>query len=184
MRRFDPFELTPISMTWLSVITRLQGLHDAVGREIVAGNPHAVYPLLRSFTETVALLIYIIEHPTYVLALGTPRDQAHRASPRKLVDRAKTRMPGIDPIYRQLSQVAHFDTIAFALPFDSSAEHERRLKWQSEPKWKNDHDALVACGWLIELAEASHQLLGEYADRLLVLDDDEERRLLGIAEDE
>lgn len=92
-------------------------------------------------------------------------------------------MPGIDPIYRQLSQVTHFDTIAWALPFDVAEDSERNLSWQSHPKWNSDRDALVACGWLIELAEASHSLLGEYADQLLGLGDVEERKLLGIVEE-
>jgi len=41
------------------------------------------------------------------------------------------------------------------------------MSWRSKPRWKTDGGALVDCSWLIELAEASHLLLGEHADRHL-----------------
>lgn len=176
--QFESFALTPPSMAWLSLVARFQGLHDGIGREIRAENPHAVYPLLRSFIETVAMIIYLADHPDYVMTLHQPRQErtGRRVTARTLVDYATPRMPGIDPIYKQLSQVTHFDTIAYTLPFKVTDMTERNMDWQSHPTWKKDRDALVACGWIIELAEASHHLLVEYAAQHLSEHDENSER--------
>lgn len=41
--------MTLMTMFWFSMITRSQGLHAAIAREISEQNPHAVFPLIRAF---------------------------------------------------------------------------------------------------------------------------------------
>lgn len=37
------------------------------------------------------------------------------------------------------------------------------IAWHSGPRFREERDALTAYGWLVELGEASHHLLFEYA---------------------
>lgn len=173
-REFEPLALTPVSMAWLSLLTRLQGLHDGIACEIRAENPHAACPLVRSLAETVAMLIYLLDKPEYALALFDPHEEAPRVKPRDLINHAKTRMAGIGPIYGELSAITHFDRLAYSLPFVVTDKEERIMEWRSRPAWKNERQALIACGWLIELAEASHDLLTDFADEHLHPYDEDE----------
>lgn len=50
--------MTLTTMCWQSAITRVEELQQAIVRETRAGNPHAVFPLVRAFAETVVLLVH------------------------------------------------------------------------------------------------------------------------------
>jgi hypothetical protein len=101
-------------MFWSSVLTRCYGLHAAIAREIGHQNPHAVLPLLRSFAETMALLMYVDDHPKYIDALlDRPRKgRPKRQSPQALLSYASTRAPGMKGIYEDLSEATHFGSVA------------------------------------------------------------------------
>jgi hypothetical protein len=70
-------------MFWHSMVTRSEGLHGAIAREIRERNPHAAFPLLRAFAEDLALVIYVDDHPAL-------RRNANSAAERNPARRAKT----------------------------------------------------------------------------------------------
>lgn len=47
------------SLFWMSMITRSEGLHQAIARECKNANPYAVFPLIRAFAEAVVLVFYV-----------------------------------------------------------------------------------------------------------------------------
>ena len=47
-------------------------------------------------------------------------------------------------------------------------EDGREIDWQSAPKFKSEKDALIACGWVVELAQANAHLLMELADAQVI----------------
>ncbi|MGA8186201.1 MAG: hypothetical protein WB819_21435, partial [Terriglobia bacterium] len=84
---------TYASMFCLSTITRSEGLHSAIAREINQRNPYAVFPLLRAFVEAVVLVIYVNDRPDYVKVLSArprelPKDGPKRKSIQALISYA------------------------------------------------------------------------------------------------
>ena len=162
--------LTQPVLFWFSMITRSQGLHDAIVREIGEGNPHAVFPLIRAFVESVVLVYYVTDHPEYVEALmDHPRNFGRHGPRRKSMQSLMTYMekdaPGIKDVYAHLSEATHFGSTAMwasAKP-DESEEHD--FTWASAPEWRSDEQALIACAHTLEMADAMTFLLTRFAER-------------------
>jgi hypothetical protein len=101
----DELPLTLPAMFWFSMITRSQGLHEAIAREIGEENPHAVFPLIRAFAESVLLVIYVADHPGYVnLLIDRSRNLAKDGPKRKtiqaLISYARDHAPGMKDVYQ------------------------------------------------------------------------------------
>jgi hypothetical protein len=62
-------DLTELTLFFMAALSRGQGLHDAIAREIRRTNPHAVFPLMRAYAETAMMVLYVKDHPAYVRAL-------------------------------------------------------------------------------------------------------------------
>ena len=43
------------------------------------------------------------------------------------------------------------------------------MQWSSAPTFKSDHDAVMACVWVVELAGATSDLLKEFAAQFQLL---------------
>lgn len=164
------------SLFFQSMIVRIRGLHDGSVREIRSGNPHGTFPLVRAWSEACALLVYVVDKPQYITALMEDKKSlgssaGRRKSIQALISHATGRMPGLKLIYGQLSEVAHFGSVAFWNPFDTHDSDDPSvvtLTWSSIPRWRDEHQALIACGWVHELAEASRHLLQEFAEAHLL----------------
>ena len=160
---------------WSAGLTRCQGLHDATAREIRHENPHAVYPLLRAFAETVLHLIYVIDHPAYIDRLvRRERDRPKNAPGRKtiqaLVAYASKQAAGMKGVYAELSEATHFGSIAVWASWsqDGEADHGRTgFVWSSRPRWRSEEQQLTACAYLLELADVGEILLANFAGRYL-----------------
>ncbi len=167
--------LTLPVLFWFSMITRSQGLHDAIVREIAQGNPHSVFPLIRAFAESVVLVYYVSDHPKYVTALiDHPRSSGKEGPRRKtiqaLIAYAKDHAPGMKDVYAHLSEAAHFGSTAMWASVTPTGEG---FTWASSPRWRSDEQALIACAQTRELADAMTDLLTRFAERYVLPRPDE-----------
>lgn len=161
--------LSTLWMFWLSMLSRAEGLHGAIAREVKEHNPHAVFPLIRAFAEAVVLVIYVADHPTYVETLTVrereiPKGAPKRRSMQALISHASRVAPGMKAVYEDLSEVAHFGAAAMWTAHRVDLE-EQLLRWTSDPAWKSDEQALIACAQTLELAEAMEVALHNLAVR-------------------
>lgn len=159
-------------MFWFSMITRSEGLHGAIAREIEDGNPHAVFPLLRAFAEATVLVIYVTDHPEYIEALAArPREQHEGARKRKsiqaLIHYASEHAPGMKEVYAELSEATHFGALAMwaSVSIEGESESGLRTSWASRPRWRSEEQALIACAQTLELANAMEYLLRGFCER-------------------
>lgn len=132
-------------------MTRARGLYDGIAREARAGNPHAVFPLIRQFAEMVALVFYVVDHPKYVLALTErPRDRPTGTPARKSIQAIihqieKKHAPQFGTIYAELCEIAHFGAVGMWASYRIDDQQERTLSWTSYPRWRDDRQAFIAC---------------------------------------
>src|SRR5438876_6683298 len=164
--------MTLATFFWFSMITRSEGLHGAIAREIREGNPHAVFPLIRAFAEAVVLVIYVIDHPKYVDVLSArpselPKGGPKRKSIQALISYASRHATGMKDIYAELSEATHFGAIAMwaSLTIEGEDESGMHTIWPSYPRWRSEDQALIACAQTLELADAMEFLLRRFCDQ-------------------
>jgi hypothetical protein len=137
----------------MGLATRAAGLHDGIVHALETDNPFAAYTMLRSYAENAAAVLYAIGHPkqldrilglgnSYPLKVGTITNYAEQGS---------KRFGAFQDIYGQLSQFAHPMSKSI---FASTAPTETGFQWRLDPAFKYDNDFIVACAWVVELAEA------------------------------
>ncbi|MGH3968705.1 MAG: hypothetical protein ACRDTV_11465, partial [Mycobacterium sp.] len=162
LRRTDQLEDAHILVMGLA--TRAAGLHDGAVHALEADNPFATYTLLRSYAENAAAVLYATDHPNRldrVLGLGD-------TNPIKVgvitnyAEQGSGRFEAFRGVYDDLSGFAHpFSRSIFA---SAKPDGDNGFQWSLEPAFKYDFDFLVACAFVVELAEANAHLLVEYAD--------------------
>jgi hypothetical protein len=160
--------VTQQTLFWQSMITRSEGLHGAIAREIHEQNPHAAFPLLRAFAEDVALVIYVHDHPSYVRTLTQrqreiPAGEQKRKTVKALIDYAATHAPGMAGVYAELSEVSHFGAVAMWASY--TVDGDNRTTWSSGPRFRSEQQALIACAQTLELAGAMVHHLRRFAIR-------------------
>jgi hypothetical protein len=154
-----------------SMVNRCNSLHAAIAREMQAQNPHAVFPLIRAYSEGSALLIYVYDHVDYIEALvDRPRGRRGRTPSRlkvgKLVAYAVKHAPGFKHAYDELTDFTHFGSTAIWSPFVLSDKGES-FSWTSYPRWRNDEQAMIAAALTLEISDATHTLLRNFGGRYL-----------------
>lgn len=168
----DGMPMTMPVVFWFSMISRAQGLHEAIAREIRAGNPHAVFPLIRAFAEAVVLVIYVLDNPKYIDLLTEragelPKDGPKRKSMQSLIQYASKHATGMKDVYAELSEATHFGAIAMWASHSIEGDDESGLhtSWSSHPRWRSDEQAMIACAQVLELADGVECFLREFAVR-------------------
>ena len=163
---------TLASFFWMSMITRSEGLHQAIARECRCANPHAVFPLIRAFAEAFVLVFYVSDHPQYVRTLIVPERELRKDGPKRkkikaLIAYASKRAPGIDAVYRELSEATHFGSTAMWGPHrvDGKGVEGVRTSWSSGPRWRSDEETMIACAMALEIADAMEEVLREFTHR-------------------
>jgi hypothetical protein len=144
-------------MTMMSLLTRAQAFHDGAIDSALQDNPFATFTLLRSYAENAAVLIWISEKQGEVRRLYPNVPAEFTFSIGKLVAFAGKVSPGFNGIYEQLSGFAH-PSAASALSSWKTTESPGHVDWASKPRFKNDDDFMIACAWLVELADANGKL--------------------------
>jgi hypothetical protein len=147
-------------------LARAQGLHEAAVAAIRADNPYAAFTLLRAYAENVAAILYVKDHPTQLdkfwRELRGPGVQIGR-----ITNHAVSRFPGFKGIYGDLSRYAHPQ--ALSMLASNQVVGDREVQWRSAPAFKSDHEAVIACAWVVELAQSTAQLLVEFAREFALL---------------
>jgi hypothetical protein len=147
------FGFTVGTMSLLSLLTRAQAFHDGVIGALEADNPFATMTLLRSYAENAALLVWLDEKPNELDRLLPDAGPDDRFNIGRLVAFAVRRMGGFKGIYEQLSGFAHPSSASALSGWHN--EGGRRVRWGTHPEFKNDDDFMMACVWVVELAEAN-----------------------------
>jgi hypothetical protein len=158
---------------WLSMITRSEGLHEAIAREARQGNPHAVFPLIRAFADTVVMLLYVVDHPDYVDTLTVRAGELQKGGRQRkklqaLIAHVSKQAPGLKHVYAELSEATHFGSAALWMSHSVLRDGDagaRRAIWTSNPNWRDEKQALIACALTLELAEAMQTALNNFAVR-------------------
>lgn len=128
-----------------------------------ADNPYASFTLIRAYAENAAAILYVKDRPG-VLDLFWREPDSPGVSIGKITNYAQKRFAGFRGIYGQLSQYAHPAARSLLASHRMVEGEARNVRWSSAPSFKSENDAMVACGWIVELAEASSHLLVELAD--------------------
>ncbi|MGA8744580.1 MAG: hypothetical protein WB507_01795 [Solirubrobacterales bacterium] len=165
--------LTLLVMFWQSMISRSEGLHQAIVREARRANPHAVFPLIRALAEALVVVMYVQDHPDYVNALTVraseiPKGSQRRKTMQALINYALKQRPGMKMVYAELSEATHFGATAMWMPHSIESEEERLTSWSSGARWRSDEEALIACAWTLELADAMEIALRQFAERYVL----------------
>ena len=161
---------------WAAMITRSEALQGAISREAKASNPQATFVLLRTFLESLVMVMYVLDHPRYVGALmDHPRNRAKDAPRRRtmqsLLSHAAKYAPNIKEVYAELSEFAHFGSTALwtsHVPGERDELGHLSVTWQTAPSWRNDEQAYIACAHTLELADGMDFYLREFTERYIV----------------
>ncbi len=174
LRLAEGDDLTVVLMFFLTVISRCDGLHSAIAREIRRSNAHGVFPMIRALAETVMMLIYVNDHIQYINVLTVraselPQDGPKRKSIQALIAYASKEAPGLKHVYAELSEITHFGSAAMWAAHTVRTDEQSRSTWSwtSAPRWRNNQ-AEIACAQTLELADAAGHYLREFAGRHLV----------------
>jgi hypothetical protein len=143
-------------------LARAQGLHEGAVAAIEADNPYAAFTLLRAYAENAAAILYLKDHPK-TLDRFWGRNNLRPVTIGSITSYASPRFGAFKPIYSQLSEYAHPASLSLLASHRLVDETAREVEWRSSPAFKSDGDLLVACGWVVELAEATSHLLVDYA---------------------
>lgn len=153
-----PSELTSTAMTLLSLFSRIEAFHKSALDAIEAGNPYATFTLLRAYAENAAVLAWILQAPGRldILRVGS---QQHPPKMGKVIAAARLRFGAFDEIYEQLSAYAHPVSSSLLTSWKNTDDGDPgNVEWRSDPRWVSEREAVVACFWLAELAEANTHL--------------------------
>lgn len=159
------------TLFWFSMITHVTGVQSAIAREGRHANPHAVVPLIRTLTEAAVTLYYVLDHPEYVRALIAPPSEPFAGAPRRksihaLISYASTQAPGLRQLYAELSEGTPYGSVPMWAAHRIRTDGDvARTWWSSEPRWRDDRAALVACAQTLELADEIERLLEAFAAR-------------------
>lgn len=161
---------SPITMNLFfaeSIVSRCQGTHEAIVREIRHENPHAVFPLLRSLVETFTLLHYVTDHPQYIESLTVrakdiPKGRRKRVSMQKLIAYAFVHAPGLKNVYAELSEITHFGSAAMWISHRIEDPDLHTTSWTNNPRWRDMEQPLIACAQTIEISEAINVRLTDF----------------------
>jgi hypothetical protein len=154
--------LAPMFM--LSAIARATGLSRGVLEAVRTENPHVAFPLLRSYSEVVLMVLYVRKRPAYLetvmrgprnLPAGTPGPKSSQA----IIAAVGRYAPGAKAVWDELSQMTHFGSLAIWHSWRLSEGPAKpgtigTISYTTYPQWKKATDPLLACAWLIELSDA------------------------------
>jgi hypothetical protein len=147
-------------------LARAQGFHEGTVAAINADNPYSAFTLLRAYAENAAAILYVKDHPA---ALERFWGDIRRTDvpTHEIITYATTRFRGFKGIYSELSKYVH--PHALSLLASSRVIEGRIVQWSSVPMFKSDYDAVIACVWVVELAEATSHLFTEFATQFELL---------------
>lgn len=155
----------------LSSVSRARGLSDAILREIVNDDQHAVFALLRPLLEVGGLLTYVREKNAYAMVLAaspeTPEGRG-RVSWQAIWNVAAKTYPGIKRVYEEACDVNHFGSSAFWMSWRIVDETTHFTHFFLGPGWREDRYKKLAAAQLVEFLELVHDAANRLIDDVLV----------------
>lgn len=149
--------LTFLHVFALSAVVRAIGLHAAITTSVRSSNPHAVFPLLRTYLEVGIVACYVADNPTYAKVLaGRPElveESRRRQTSQGLVDVASKRYPGIKAEWDELCEATHMGAPAFWMPLVIEDEPTRSTTIASWPRWGSPEQPIIASAQALECCE-------------------------------
>ncbi len=148
-----------------SAITRANGLYEGIVHKIRASNHPAVFVLMRQLAETVAVVRYVADKPSYVTALLRPEKEWKPGEPKRksilsLIDYMDRHYSTqFKAVYAELSELCHFGSTAVWQSHVIVSDQERKAVWSSRPAWRSRRTLYVACAQVLELGEEMAQAL-------------------------
>ena len=136
--------LTLLLAFCLSAITRARGLYEGVVREVRSANPPAVFVLMRQLAETVAVVRYVADHPSYAIAHMRPEKEWKPGEPRRksiqtLVNHMDKKYASqFKHVYASLSELTHFGSTAVWSAHSVVDDEQHKTVWSSHPRWRDD----------------------------------------------
>ena len=163
-------QMTVGHLLFTAMVSRARGLHEAVTREIVWANPHAVLPLQRALLELVATNLYVDRDPEYITTLTGLPPGSHRKpkSFQAIFHAVRSDAAGLQRVYRELSEYSHFRGLAIFNAQSSASEHDHMTVWTDRPHWRDEDHFRSACALTEELAAISLRALEAFGQRYLV----------------
>jgi hypothetical protein len=121
------------------------------------------------------MMIYVHDHPQYIERLTSrerdrPQGSPHRKSIQALINYASKQAPGLKDLYADLSEATHVGSVAMWVShrIEDADEDTLKTSWSSEPHWRDEEQALVACAHTLELADVMETLLHNFAGKHLL----------------
>jgi hypothetical protein len=186
-----------------SAITRANGLYEGIVREIRVADHPAVFVLMRQLAETVAVVRYVADKPSYVTALLRPEKERTPGEPKRKSVQAlinymdKNYSTQFKAVYAELSELCHFGSTAVWQSHVIVNDDERNAIWSSRPAWRSQRTLYVACAQVLELGDAMAQALvalaetvgneargGKATGKFYEVSDDEAEAILNVRVDE
>lgn len=139
----------------------VRGLHEGTVRELGANNPHAVFTLMRAWSEVIALAIYVRKKPAYAASLlnspknGGPGTKSFEAIFHAIQDEAAN----MKAVYSELSDYTHFR--ARGVWSAHTLEEDGVTTWTDAPNWSDDRQFKIACALAHESAVAGQYFLDQ-----------------------
>jgi hypothetical protein len=154
------------TMEWMvfsGLLTRAYGCHRGALAAADADNPYAAFPVLRSYAENAAVLLWCRDKHasltgTWFYPSGALTDIG------KLVAHAERTHPGFRQMYAELSKYAHPG--AASIMVSTRNVSGTRFDWHDQPRFGSESDALVAYAWCVRLAEINAVAMLEFAQAL------------------
>lgn len=160
---FEPHARKGVRVNWIHVYVssasaRALGLHDAVAREIIEDNPHAVFVLCRSLADLALVTLQVRRDPAYVHVVardpsGASRGDSTPWKAQKLIAASRNELPGMDDLWDLLSDLDHFAWASFGLPIKATEEGgSLKIAVSTEPFWNPPEAKLTALQLLATLS--------------------------------
>lgn len=156
LSRFDGLDRDVLVIAGL--LARAQGFHQGVVASVRSDNPYAAFTLLRAYAENAAAVAYLADKPQEL-----PRflGDGHGVSVGRITSHASKHFGGFKRVYGELSEYAHpgSRSLLASQQIVQETDDHAHVAWRSAPAFKGEHDKLMACAWVWELAEAHDHLL-------------------------
>lgn len=161
--------LTQGFMLFGSFVSRMRGLHEGVVREIANNNPHAAFPLIRAWVETVTIGLYLLRNPAYseFLLEGPGNNRPAKKSFQAMFHAVRDDAGQLELVYRQLSDYSHFGSLGVWNAHSLDDRDGQRVTWTDVPRWRDEQHFQIACAQTAELAEAGLRTLDDLGAMLI-----------------
>ncbi|WP_202915457.1 MULTISPECIES: hypothetical protein [unclassified Mycolicibacterium] len=161
LKRTSP-NLTIAATLMCGLVTRAVGLHQAAVDALEKDNPYAAFTLIRAYAENAAAFLYANDKPDKVgKMLGLNGNSVKVGQITSHATQSK-KFGAFKQIYSELSEYGHPQPKSFSA---SMVIEGNRFQWSSTPAFRaTGNDFVMACAWVVELAEVHTPLILGFAD--------------------